>query len=93
MNRYEISPPRSRAVFALAAVAMTVMTIGIAVVAPTQLHPGGPDPRTPGTASAVEPSRIEVVITPARIDVVADPVRETAFEPVRHAQPKGNQEG
>ena len=92
MNRYQISPPRSRAVFALAAVAMTVMTIGIAVVAPAQLQ-DGPDPRAPGTASAVEPARIEVVITPARIDVVADPVRETAFEPVRHAQPKGHQEG
>lgn len=90
MQRYEIEPPRSRAIVGLAAVAMTALTIAIAVVVPAQSGSGVVDARALATIKRMEPDRIEVVITPARIDVVAERGRKTAFDA---AQAKRRQEG
>jgi hypothetical protein len=80
MQRYQMSPPRSRAVFGLAAVAMTALTIAMAVVVPAHSGPGAADARTLADAKRVEPDRIEVAITPARVDVVAQRGRKAALD-------------
>jgi hypothetical protein len=90
MTRYETEPPRSRAIFGLAAFAMTALTIGLAVVAPAHFGSGEADARTLARARPADPDRIEVVISPARIDVVAARARKAAFETV---QPTRRQEG
>jgi hypothetical protein len=90
MTRYETAPPRSRAVFGLAAFAMTALTIGLAVVAPAHFGSGAADTRTLAGARPADPDRIEVAISPARIDVVAARARKSAFDTVR---PTRRQEG
>jgi hypothetical protein len=80
MQRYEISPPRSRAVLGLAAVAMTALTIAVAVVVPAHSGPGVAEARTLADAKRTDPDRTEVVITPSRIDVVAERGRKSALD-------------
>jgi hypothetical protein len=91
MNRYETSIPR--AAFGIAAVAMTAITVGLAVVAPAKLDSGRAEIRTPAVSGAVTPAPTEVAISPARIDVVA--VREPKLVSVQvpSVQPKRKQPG
>jgi hypothetical protein len=68
MNRYQPSAPR--AAFGIAAVAMTAVTLALAVVAPVKLSPGPQGTDTVVAAKAVAPAHTEVLIVPARIDVI-----------------------
>jgi hypothetical protein len=68
MKRYQ--PTTARPLFAAAAAAMTILTIGALVVVPTHMERGAHG--TPlAAATRNVPSATEVAITPARIDVVA----------------------
>ena len=101
MYRYQPSTPR--AAIGLAALAMTVLTIGIAVVLPSEMQSGGENVATYTAASAVAPAPIEVAIVPARIDVIAErspslakgAVRPVGATPVkaRETQTPGNPVG
>jgi hypothetical protein len=78
MNRYETSTPR--AAFALAAAALTAMTLGLSVIVPA--HIDAPKP--------VEPTTIVVSDAPtrvARIDVIAVREPKVASVPVRAHRP------
>lgn len=83
MHRYQTTTPR--AAIGLAAVAMTVLTIGAAVVLPSEVLSGGRNPATLASANAAAPVPIEVAIVPARIDVVADRTPSVAKGTVRPA--------
>jgi hypothetical protein len=91
MNRYETSMFRPS--FGIGALAMTAITIGLAVVVPANMIPVGPDVLTLSASTAVAPVRTQVAISPARIDVVAVRERKTASTPVRNVQPTRGQAG
>lgn len=101
MYRYQPSTPR--AAIGLAALAMTVLTIGVAVVLPSEMQSGGGNAATYTAASAATPAPIEVAIIPARIDVIAErsptvakgTVRPVGATPVRaqERQTPGNPVG
>lgn len=87
MNRYEISPPRSRAAFGFAAFALTALTIGVAVVLPARYATAAADTPVTAVSRPADAGRVEVVISPARVDVVAERVRKAALEPVARRTP------
>lgn len=72
MNRFDNSTPRTAC--GIAAIAMTAVTLGLLVVAPTKIDSGSMDAISLATAKAVTPVATQVVISPACIEVVA--VRE-----------------
>ena len=72
MKHYETSTPR--AAFAVAAVAMTAITVALLIVVPAKVEP---DSSGLVASKRVIPAPIEVVINPTRIDVVA--VREPSL--------------
>ena len=88
MNRYPNSTPR--ALFALAAAALTAATLGLAVIVPATLDSAPPDGRA---LAARAPAAIEVAIHPARIDVIG--VREPAVASTRDEEirPAGDGQG
>ena len=90
MNHYQISSPRK--VFAIAAVAMTAITIGVSVVVPTQIQSGARDPRTQTAFKATTPAPAEVVAGPLRIEVVGVRDPELISVQVRTTPPKRKQE-
>ena len=71
MNRYEPSTPR--AAFAIAAIALTAMTLGLSVIIPARMDASPASPATVVDADA--PTRVE------RIDVIA--IREPKVASVR----------
>jgi len=78
MNRYETSTPR--AAFALAAVALTAMTLGLSVIIPARMD----TPNVAATAAVIvsdAPTRVE------RIDVIAVREPKIASVPVRANRP------
>ena len=91
MNRYQPNTPR--AMLGIAAIAMAVLTLGLAVVVPAKLAPAGQDGATLLTAKSKAPTAIEVLIVPARIEVIG--VREsTVAGGAPEATPaKGKQQG
>ena len=90
MNRYQISSPRK--VFAIAAVAMTAITIGLSVVVPAKVHGDARDPQTLTASKAMTPGPAEVIASPLHINGVG--VREPELVSVqgRSAPPKRKQE-
>jgi hypothetical protein len=95
MNRYQISSPRK--LFAIAAVAMTAITIALAVVAPAKMQSDVRELRALTTSKAMTPAPAEVAASRLHIDVVG--VREpVAREPelvsahVRNPPPKRKQD-
>lgn len=74
MNEYR--PHRPRTAIALAAAALTAITIGLLVVAPAKFDATSPDGRTT-LAIARKATPTEVAISPARIDVVG--IRESGI--------------
>jgi len=90
MNDYEPSIPR--VTFGIAAVAMTAITIGLAVVVPAKLAPGEQKVATSAASKAVSPAPTEVVINPARINVVGVRGRELVSAQVRDGDPKCKQD-
>lgn len=91
MNRYEISTPRTRAAFGMAAVAMTAITLGLSVVLPASLAPA--EEVRPVAAVKAIPAEGDVVVRSMRIDVVGERERHTAFEPAREIPARRAQEG
>ena len=90
MNQYQISSPRK--VFAIAAVAMTAITIGFSVVAPTQIQSGARDARTLTASKAMPPAPAEVVAAPLRVEVIGVRDPELISVQIRSARPKRKQE-
>lgn len=92
MNHYQISSPRR--VFAIGAVAMTAITMGLAVVVPAQIQSqsGDLDPRTVAASKAMTPAQVEVVASPLRVEVVGIREPELISVQVRNAPPKRKQE-
>jgi hypothetical protein len=90
MNHYQISSPRK--VFAIGAVAMTAITMGLAVVVPAQIQSGDLDPRTVAASKAMTPALVEVVASPLRVEVVGIREPELISVQVRNAPPKRKQE-
>ena len=89
MNRYETSMPR--AALTIAAVAMTALTLGLAVVVPSKIDSGRYETRMLARSHAAPSAPTEVTLSPARIDVFGVRAQETAFEPGRHGAPKHKQ--
>ena len=91
MNRYPTSTPH--AIIAIAAVALTAATLGLAVIVPATMDSVNPDARALAAAKAVAPAPIEVAIQPARIDVIG--VREPAVASTRdkETRPAGDVQG
>ena len=90
MNQYQISSPRK--IFALAAMAMTAITIGFSVVVPTQIQSGAQNARTLTASKAVTPGPAEVVAAPLRVEVIGVRDPELISVQVRSAPPKRKQE-
>jgi hypothetical protein len=68
MNRF---PPRTpRAAFGLAAIALTALTFGLAVVAPARLDSANTDARPPVTVADMKDAASEAAVIPYRIEVV-----------------------
>ena len=91
MKHYERSTPRAAA--AIAAVAMTAITIALLIVVPAKVEPDSSEFVALGASKRVMPAPTEVVINPAHIDVVA--VREPSLPiaQVRAEKRKPKQEG
>jgi hypothetical protein len=86
MHRYQ--PHTRRPAFALAAAAMTALTIGVAVLAPARFDAS----RADGWAIADAAAPIAVAISPARVDIVA--VRAGApLDAARLMAPRARQTG
>ena len=73
MNRYQTSTPR--AALAIAAIALTALTLGASVIAPAKMDSGSTEVRALAAQNSVTPT--QVVIDPARIEVFG--VREPGF--------------
>ena len=76
MNRYE--PSTFRPAFGVAAVAISAVTLALAVVLPVGLASACED----ATLASRTPTAIEVAIVPSRIDVVGQRSRTVVLEPV-----------
>jgi hypothetical protein len=76
MNDYQISSPRK--VFAIAAVAMTAITIALSVVGPAKMGSDTRDLRALTTSKAVTPAPAEVAASPLQVYVVG--VREPVVQ-------------
>jgi hypothetical protein len=90
VNHYQISSPRK--VFAMAAVAMTAITIGLSVVVPANVNGDARGPRLLTASKAMTAAPAEVIAGPMHIDVVG--IREPELVAVhgRSAPPKRKQE-
>ncbi len=89
MNRYENSSPR--AAFGIAAVAMTVITVGMLVIVPATIDSGRDELRTLATPAV--PALADVAISPAHVDVIAVRGPSLASVAVRNAQARRGQHG
>lgn len=67
MNRYKTSPPHTA--FVIAALAMTAMTIGLAVVVPAKMDSGSHEARTLAESVAAPRVIAAIVVTSARVDL------------------------
>jgi hypothetical protein len=90
MNRYQISSPRKA--FAVASVALTAITIALAVIAPAKMNSGAQDLRT--VAAMTVTSRTPIEAVPARLRVDVTGIREPEFASVqaRTVMPKRKQD-
>jgi hypothetical protein len=86
MNRYETSMPR--AVFAVAALGMTVLTLAVAVVLPANLELRGPETFPLTAANARTPVVADDARAgPMRVHVTGECEQDTAFERTRGVAP------
>jgi hypothetical protein len=90
MNHYQISSPRKT--FAIAAVAMTAITIALSVVAPAKMQSGDRGPRTLAASETTTLAPVEVVASPLRVEVVGIRDPELISVHVRHVPAKRKQE-
>ena len=68
MTHYEPSIPR--VALGIAAVAMTAITLGVSVVMPAKMDPGGPEPRVLAASKVTTPASATLA-TVTSVDVVA----------------------
>ena len=85
MNRYETPTPRMS--FGLAAIALSVVTLGLTVMLPASLNSGHGGNAQLAAAKRAEPAVIEVSIIPSRIVVTSECEQNMAYEPARRAAP------
>ncbi|MEO8303570.1 MAG: hypothetical protein ABI724_05585 [Betaproteobacteria bacterium] len=85
MNRHETT--MHRALFGIAAIAMSAVTLGVTVVLPASIHSDRHHAAQLAVANAAIRAPIEVAIIPARIDVVSECEQTMAMEPARQATP------
>ena len=85
MNRYETSMPRLT--FGFAAIALSVVTLGLTVMLPASLNPVRGDNPSLAVSEPAAPTAIEVSIVPARIVVTGDCEQSMAYEPARRVAP------
>ena len=90
MNRYQ--PSNHRPLIGIAAVAMSALTIAMAVVVPSGLAPAGREATTRVASKRAAPAT-EVAISPARIEVIGLRGTNVADSPVRDAAPRPRQRG
>ena len=83
MNRYE---PWFHPIFAILAIAMTALTLMLAVGVPTSFTAADPDAMTLAVPQRMTTGAIEVDIIPVRIDVIG--VRDTNVAD-RQTKPRG----
>jgi hypothetical protein len=83
MNRYESS--NFRPVFAIGAVAMTVITIGLMVILPAEMSDVGPEVSTLASTTAITPVSAEIAASACE--------QKTAFVSAPHVAPEGSQLG
>ena len=90
MNRYQISSPRK--VFAIAAVAMTAITIALSVVMPAKMQSDTRELRALATSKAVTPAPVGVAASPLQVYVFGVREPELLSTHVRNTPPKRKQE-
>lgn len=90
MNRYQISSPRKA--IAIAAVALTAMTIGLAVIVPAKVRSDPREVRAVAAITATSPAPVEAARDHLRIDVIGTRDPELATQ-VRTVLPKRRQDG
>ena len=83
MNRYETPMPRVS--FGLAAIALSVVTLGLTVMLPASLNSGHDRNAALAGAKPAVPAAIEVSIIPAKIVVTGDCEQNMAYEPARRS--------
>jgi methionine-rich copper-binding protein CopC len=88
MNTYRSEASAHRPAFALVAVALTALSLALAVVVPTRHDPVHASAPASLATKAVAPEPITVTISPQRIEVVGRRTQETALEGAPAAQPK-----
>ena len=84
MNGHETS--MHRALFGIAAIAMSAITLGLTVVLPMGIHSDRHHAAQLAAAKAVRVP-IDVAIIPARIDVAGECEQAMAMEPARQGTP------
>lgn len=90
MNRYQTSSPRKA--FAIASVALTAITIGLAVIVPAKMQADRQDLRTVAAFTVTSPTPVEVLSERLRVDVVGSREPEFAVVQVRAPLPKRRQD-
>jgi hypothetical protein len=86
MNRYETSIPRTA--FGIAAIALTAITLGLAVILPASLTSERHEARVLAAPHVGRQTISEVAVNPARVDVVGDCDQQMAFDGTRTAMSK-----
>jgi len=90
MNRYQISSPRKA--FAIASVAMTAITIALAVIVPAKMQSDAGDLQAMASSTLTSPVPVEIVPERLRVDVVGTRAPEFAAQEVRTVLPKRKQD-
>lgn len=91
MNNYQHQLPRIP--LAIAAIAMTAVTLGSLVIWPSRMDPASQTFATMLNSSTRTAASIEVAISPSCIDVIGVREQKTAFEPSREVPAQRAQQG
>jgi hypothetical protein len=90
MNRYQISSPRKA--FAIASVAMTAITIGLAIIVPAKMQSDARDLQAMASSTLTSPVPVGVIPERLRVDVVGTREPEFAAQEIRTVLPKRKQD-
>jgi hypothetical protein len=91
MNRYQPSTPR--VALGIAALALTAVTMTLALFVPASMAPFAPEMGAVRTARAPAPPATEVLIIPARIDVIGVRKSKIAGVPPAEVPATGSGQG
>ena len=91
MNRYEIPIPR--VALGIAAVGMTVFTVGVSVVLPAKIYGDASERMTLATSKAITPASTNGVTASANIDAIAAREQGLSTAPCASSKPNGGPEG